>query len=274
MTILVGITIFILGLIVGSFVNVWVIRTGNGIGRYERSRCLSCTYQLGFFDLIPVASFLFLGGRCRKCKSKISRQYVFVELAMGVLFLLVFFRGGIIPPIFEIDMVYIIETVLMMIVSALLVAMTTYDIRHKIVPLQMSTPFVVLGLTFMGLEYFMGGANITNLFAGVLLFVPFLLLWYFSRGAWMGLGDIVLMFGIGTMLGFIGGISALLITFWGATIFLLVVMLPPLFFFDIRLFNVQKGTIMKAEIPLVPFLSLGTFLVLVYDIDIISLFIW
>ena len=81
--------VFVLGLIIGSFLNVVVLRlnTGESIIK-SRSKCFSCGHRLGFFDLIPVLSFVFQKGRCRYCQSKISRHYPLVELITGIVFVL------------------------------------------------------------------------------------------------------------------------------------------------------------------------------------------
>ena len=83
--------IFIFGLCIGSFLNVVVLRLEKGEGFVSgRSYCPHCKHNLAWFDLIPVASFLFLGGSCRYCSAKISWQYPLVEIATAAVFLLIF----------------------------------------------------------------------------------------------------------------------------------------------------------------------------------------
>ena len=87
----IGIIVFLFGITVGSFLNVLIYR----IPKKEefvktRSHCMSCGYQLEWYDLIPIFSWLSLGGKCRKCKSKISAQYPLIELLNGILWLLSF----------------------------------------------------------------------------------------------------------------------------------------------------------------------------------------
>src|SRR3989338_6713472 len=81
--------IFILGLCIGSFLNVVILRLEKSESIGGRSYCPHCKHPLTWFDLIPVFSFLFLGGKCRYCKAKISWQYPMVEIGTAVIFLLI-----------------------------------------------------------------------------------------------------------------------------------------------------------------------------------------
>src|SRR3989338_8110091 len=82
---------FILGLIIGSFLNVVICRfKARPLG--GRSACMSCQSKLSWYELIPLFSFLSLGGRCRNCKTGISIQYPLVELATGIIFTLLFLK--------------------------------------------------------------------------------------------------------------------------------------------------------------------------------------
>ncbi len=91
-----GIFFFILGIVVGSFLNVIVLRFRSGLKATQgRSICFSCGKTLQWYELIPVASFLFQGARCRGCNSRISWQYPLVELLTGAIFILVFLKEGL-----------------------------------------------------------------------------------------------------------------------------------------------------------------------------------
>ena len=82
--------IFAFGLIIGSFLNVIILRTYKGKSILGRSQCPKCKRQISWYDNIPLLSFIVLGGRCRQCRQKISWQYPMVELAAGLLFVLAF----------------------------------------------------------------------------------------------------------------------------------------------------------------------------------------
>lgn len=123
MVFLMGIFHFIFGTIVGSFLNVVVLRYNSSFSIYGRSGCPSCGKTLTWFELIPILSFFLQMGRCRVCGSRISLQYPLVEALTGVLFLFIFLKG--LPAAF---------TFYMFVISSLLVAILVYDIRHKIIP--------------------------------------------------------------------------------------------------------------------------------------------
>ncbi len=239
--------VFVLGLVVGSFLNVVIYRynTGRGVAR-GRSQCLSCTKTLRWFELVPLFSFLFQRGRCRSCLSKISWQYPAVELASGVLFVLLFqhFLGvdwG--KPLFLLSAV----------IWSLLLVITVYDLRHKIIPDGLVYAFGGLALwsAFLG----PGGAGVVNhILAGLALFAFFFLLWWFSGGRWMGLGDAKLALGVGLLLGPAGALSAVILAFWlGALVGVGLLIYG-------RLSGRGKSFTMKSEVPFAPFIILGLWL--------------
>src|SRR5271165_6313244 len=112
----------LLGLVIGSFLNVVIIRRGaRTIG--GRSGCLSCGAPLAWYDMVPVFSWLALLGRCRSCGSPISVQYPLVEASTAILFALI--GGSPLPLMMQ---------VLSLAICAILVLITAYDVRHTIIP--------------------------------------------------------------------------------------------------------------------------------------------
>lgn len=96
MNLIMGIFVFICGLIFGSFFNVCIFRIQKGESiAFPPSHCTSCNNELKWYDLVPVLSYLFLKGKCRCCKEHISLRYPIVELVTGILFYLVFLKFGI-----------------------------------------------------------------------------------------------------------------------------------------------------------------------------------
>jgi len=80
-----GILVLILGILIGSFLNVCIYRIPKGETIvYGRSHCMSCQKEIKWYDLIPVISYLILGGKCRYCKEKLSLQYPCIELINGL----------------------------------------------------------------------------------------------------------------------------------------------------------------------------------------------
>lgn len=249
---------FLLGACIGSFLNVVIYRYNTGMSINGRSQCFACSRQLTWFDMFPVASFLLFRGRCRTCKSKISWQYPLVELATALLFLAIFRIDG-----FSVNLIFDL------IVFSLLVVMTVYDIRHKIIPDGMVGLFVTAGLAKMLLPAMHGGHfSFLNFLAGFIFFVPFYLLWKVSDGRWIGLGDGKLAIGIGAFLGFTLGLTAIVVGFWIGAIFGLAYLglqrLSVSAWFSstaLGLFFARNSLTMKSELPFAPFLILGILIV-------------
>ncbi len=96
MNLIMGIFVFICGLIFGSFFNVCIFRIQKGESiAYPPSHCTSCSNELKWYDLVPVLSYVVLKGKCRYCKEKISLRYPIIELITGILFYLIFLKYGI-----------------------------------------------------------------------------------------------------------------------------------------------------------------------------------
>ncbi len=247
---------FIFGTIVGSFLNVVSLRFKTGMGISGRSKCMSCSKELSWLELIPLLSFFLQKGSCKKCKSKISWQYPLVEFLAGALFVLIFFKF---PPLTYQGM---ITTSIQILVACLLLIIIIHDIKHKIIPDSFVYTFDALAL----ISLFIGGIswwhmpNLESLIAGPLLAMPFALLWLISKGKWMGLGDAKLVIGIGWLLGVNGGINAIILAFWiGAVVSV------------IWLFARKKLFKPKTEIPFGPYLILGMYLVLIFGIQVMDI---
>lgn len=291
MTILFGVFYFILGTFVGSFLNVAALRHNTGqsviVGR---SHCFSCGKVLMWFELIPILSYFAILGKCRSCKSTISLQYPLVELLTGVLFLGVFLKF---VPLLEQSLFYFLFfTLYFLTIISLLIIILIYDIRHTIVPNLFV--YIFIGLSFFllfinpevaggvnGAHFFISIPTMLDFFAGPTVFLPFFLLWFIGRGAWMGLGDGKLALGIGWLLGLAGGFSAVILGFWlGAFMGLLLLLMPYCMrtlqhtgFLGSRLFSWRKRFTMKSEIPFAPFLIIGFLLVFFFDVNVLEIII-
>ena len=240
------IPIFILGLAVGSFLNVLVFRLNTGKSLlFGRSLCLSCKTTLNWYELLPVVSFCWQRGRCVHCGAIISFQYPLLELMSGGVFALAFLKFGL-----------SLKLLIYILVSSIFLAITAYDLRHKIIPNQLIYPAIVLGLisqivATLAVTSSFGGwtANAPNLLAGPIFFSFFALLWLVSDGKWMGFGDAKLVLAIGWLLGLSAGFAALLYGFWAGALV------------GIALLFVRRPYFtMKQEIPFAPFLIFGFFL--------------
>lgn len=191
--------LFVLGLIIGSFVNVLVYRLPRSQGVVRgRSRCPCCHKTLSWLDLVPVISFLALRGRCRYCQKPIGWQYPLVELATGGLFAAAgYFMSAIRGP----------DLVFSLFILVLLLALALTDWQHLILPDELIAAGIV-GTLFYGIvgRWGMGTAHY-NVFspgywgAALGFFGVLYLVWLWSKGTWIGLGDAKLMGWMGLVFG-------------------------------------------------------------------------
>jgi len=281
MIVALGVIGFVFGIIIGSFLNVVALRYNTGRSLNGRSGCFSCGHTLHAKELIPVFSWLFQRGRCVYCSCKISTYYIWGELLAGVSFALValrfLFSGVRVTEIMNLP--YIIGTLFLWLVVAVLVIIFLYDIRHKIIPDKLSFWFSLLAFISMWLFKFSDGIftyvgfhipTWSHFLAGILIPIPFILIWYLSKGRLIGLGDPKLMVGMGFLLGMQQGISSVMISFWLGAIIVLGYML----IMSIRnktLSMRPRVDIMKIEIPFAPFLITGLLMVAISGLNIFAL---
>lgn len=252
----------ILGLIVGSFLNVVILRhKEKGIG--GRSGCMSCGALLTWRDLIPIASWIILAGRCRHCGSRVSIQYPLVEGTTAVLF--AGMTHALIPSVVSVVTTDTLVTLLISFgIIALLVMIAVYDIRHTIIPDEWSYGFASLSLLWtLSQNGYSVEVGLWGVLAALVCASPFAALWFVSRGRWMGLGDAKLALGIGSLLGVINGITAILIAFWiGALVSILFLIVLPRIIHLLRLgYRRSYRFSMTSEIPFGPYLIFGCILI-------------
>lgn len=239
--------IFILGVLIGSFLNVCIYR----IPRkepvvYNRSHCIHCKERLNFIDLIPVLSFIFLKGKCRYCNKQISIYYPIVEFLTGIIFLITYLHIGFSSLLIKYLFIF-----------AVLIIITFIDIEHKIIPNKLVFIFLIWSI---GWQLFYPQLTWNNILSGAILGGGILLLTaIISRGG-MGGGDIKLMFAAGLFLGLANTALALFLAFLSGSIVGIVLML-------LRI----KGR--KDPIPFGPFLSFGIFVAVLWGYVIIDLYL-
>lgn len=195
-TILLYITIFIFGIVIGSFLNVCIYRIPKKEDIVKiNSHCMSCNYNLKWYDLIPLFSYIFLGGRCRKCKTKLSIQYPLIEGLNGILYVLVVAVNG-----------FTIESLLYCLMFSALVTLSVIDFRTYEIPFGINLFILALGLIRVAMDY----RNFLDYLIGFISVSGFLYLLYLvTKGRGIGGGDIKLMAVSGLMLGWKCNILAL-----------------------------------------------------------------
>lgn len=228
----------ILGAITGSFLNVLILRLYEGITLLGRSRCVHCEQQLRARHLVPVLSWLALGGKCAFCRRPIHIQYPLVEIASMLLFFLAYMRHPFFldPAVWP---TFVFEILLLL----TFLALVTFDLRWRILPIEPMIVATVMAFAWNGLS---GALSWSSTIAGMLFGGIFLgaQVW-FSRGRWMGEGDPWLGVLMGAWLGWPSIVIAFYLTYVGGGLIVLGLLVAGL---------VRRGS----RIPFAPFLALGT----------------
>ena len=180
--------IFLYGIVIGSFLNVCMIRIPKGesivtIG----SHCVKCNYRLRWYDLIPLFSYLFLRGKCRNCGERISPQYPVIEFINGLVYVFIFLIKGL-----------TIDSLLISLLFSCLLTLSVIDFKTFEIPVGFNIFIAVLGVIRVLTDL----DNFLNYIIGAVCISLFLLILYaVSGGRAIGGGDIKLMAAAGLFLG-------------------------------------------------------------------------
>ena len=187
-TIFLYVVIFLYGIVIGSFLNVLIYRVPKKENiAVVRSHCMSCGYQLKWFDLIPLFSWLALRGKCRKCGERISVQYPIIEALNGILYLVVFHHYGL-----------SVESLLYCLLFSALLALSVIDFRTYEIPVGFNYFILALGLIRVVTDF----QNWSTYGIGFLAVSVFLyLLYVVTGGRGIGGGDVKLMAACGLLIG-------------------------------------------------------------------------
>lgn len=184
---------FILGIIIGSFLNVCIYRIPRGESVvFPASHCTSCGVPLKWYNLIPLLSYIFQRGKCSYCGEKISLQYPIIELLDGFVYLYMYSHFG-----FNIDFIFY------SIVFSILIVISIIDFMYQIIPDSLNIIILIIAIIYKIFKYRLYGVspNIVNSILGILLSSGlFLLIAVISKGG-MGGGDIKLIGVLGFVLG-------------------------------------------------------------------------
>ncbi len=231
---------FLLGLVVGSFLNVVILRGAAGESLGGRSRCTSCGKVLSVRELIPVVSFVIQKARCRSCGAGLSWQYPLVELATACGYL---FAAWLLLPGLGADLTSVFVLVSAYVGIAAVIVIVVADFRFQVIP-----DGAVVALLAMGvLAGIARHALVRDAAAALVLALFFAALWLVSRGRWMGFGDAKLTLATSLIVGFPASLAAFLFSFWLGGI----AAVPLLLF---------KKRAMQSRIPFGPFIIAGTIL--------------
>ena len=234
----------ILGLVIGSFLNMLIPRLHQGEKGifFGRSHCTECKKQLKGLELIPLISYLWLRGKCRHCKKHISLWYPATEIITALTF-------GILTLITPDLQTWLWQTGMFIILLFILF----YDLRYK----EIHDGVMIPGIVFAALASFFIGDFVDSLIGGVIGFTFFALQYVISRGRAIGAGDMRIGAFMGLMLGWHLTIVALVVSYIFGSIISLI------------LLGTKKAT-GKTAIPLGPFLVFGTVIAFFYGNKILE----
>ena len=238
--------VFILGSIWGSFSNVCIHRLPNNKGVAKgRSYCPSCKKPIRWYDNIPIFSYVLLKAKCRDCSVKINIKYLLVELICALSFVWFFYLFGL-----------SLTTLLFFILSIFFVIIFFIDLKHFIIPNELTFPLMAIGLFKSfdpNLNQYLFPNFLNSLVGGV---AGYLIIWMIifiykrlRNKEGMGLGDAKLLSAIGFWFGWI---SIPFILFFSSFI-ALVLAIPSL---------INKSKNLSSQIPFGPYLILGCILYL------------
>lgn len=220
-----------LGAAVGSFLNVVILRTRSGESSTRgRSKCPHCGHELAWFELIPLASFIWLRGRCRHCRRGIAWQYPLVECFTVIAFIAV---AWTLPLSWSMLLGWVVVSCLILV--------AVYDFRWALLPDGFTLSLALAGLA----SAVVSGLPLLDIFLGGLAGAGFFGLQYvLSRKRWVGSGDILLGAALGLLLGWrMLGLALFLAYFVGALVA------------SVLLLMRRQHT--SASIPFGPYLALG-----------------
>jgi len=241
--------IFLMGLCIGSFLNVCIYRLPESKSIvHPRSMCPNCDTLIPFYDNIPLFSYLWLKGQCRRCKVKISMRYPMVELLGGLVALGTYLRFGL-----------TIETLIYYVFIAALLVVTFIDLDHRIIPDVITLPgipicfaasFALPAITYKDalLGILVGGGSL------------FLVAWVYTiltKKEGMGGGDIKLLAMMGAIVGWKGVLFTIFVASLVGTLAGFAVMLQS-----------RKG--MKLAVPFGPFLSIGSITYIFFGTELVT----
>ncbi len=252
--------LFVFGVAIGSFLNVVTLRYDGEHFLFDakaiggRSHCMHCKRTLQWFELIPIASFLIQGGRCRECKARLNIQYPIVELLSGLIFVFVplaVFAGAstATSPALE-------ATLWVAIFEALLV-MSVIDIRMGIIPDEINIFLAVAGVLLAIVPGWQGSVVLSTLIGGAVAGIFFALLIAVTRGKGMGMGDLKLAIPLGLLFGWPDIIFVLAFSFIIGAV--------------VGVFAIARGkSSMRSSLPFGPFLALGAAAMFFWGVPILG----
>lgn len=238
--------ILVLGLLIGSFLNVCIYRIPRGESiAYPPSHCTNCGNNIKSYDLIPVISYIFfLQGKCRYCGEKISIRYPITELFTGVVFMLTYKYYGM-----------SMEFIKFAVLSCFLIVIGMVDFDTTDVYFKTTMSGIIVGIVFL-IVYYFNGYNIWTYILGALIGGGFISLVILITGG-MGWGDAEICFLAGMYLG------------WKLTLVMLFLSVVLGGIIGLLLIATKKKS-KKDYIPFGPYIALGAMIAMIWGDEILK----
>jgi leader peptidase (prepilin peptidase)/N-methyltransferase len=262
-----AIVAFGFGVIIGSFLNVYIYRFHTGKSLSGSSHCLSCGAPLRWYDLFPLLSYVGLRGRCRQCGCKIPIRYFLVELTTGVLF------AGALSLTTDISLI-----LLWWFIFSVMVVITVYDYYHFIIPDSLTVTLLVAALALVSYQEYIAAGSLQDIAVRIGAALAgsafFLALWLISKGAWLGFGDVKLAVPLGVLVGTAQVFSFVVLSFWiGAGVSLLILAVAWLLERGKRHLQLPElGLTMKSAVPFAPFMVASSLVIIFTHFNALALF--
>ena len=169
------IIIFIMGITFGSFYTLAVYRIPKGEDiTHTHSYCPNCNHKLSFFDLIPIFSYIFLGGKCRYCKQKIRPRYLILETISGLFFVMIAYLMGL--SIYNLETIKIIEYIFFILYFTFIILMAGIDKENRMINKPILMYGVIISIMYIVYLYIIEKTSIYRYVIYIALFVILLLL--------------------------------------------------------------------------------------------------
>jgi len=243
--------VFIVGLAIGSFLNVVIYRLPKGYSIVRPgSFCPNCRKKILWYENVPLVSYILLKGRCSNCGERISVRYPIVEVLSGVIALFLYRRYGL-----SLDFFFVYSFVMA------LFAITLIDWEHRIIPDELSLPFIIVGIvwSFLSPERSLTGSALGALVGGGGLLLIGYLYKLIRHTEGMGGGDVKLMAMIGAFVGIRLVFPVLLIASFAGSIY--------------GVFLMKKGLGAKATVAFGSFLAPSAAICLLYGETFLSYYL-
>lgn len=232
----------IAGFFIGSFLGVVVDRVPFNKTIFKgRSKCDNCKKKLGIIDLIPIASYLILKGKCRYCNKKLSLYYPFYEIVTGLIYFITTWYL-----LLRFESLNFLTLFFYLFIASILIVVFFTDLKYGVIPDGIIISGIIITLIFIILNS--PTLVLSYLYSAIVAFLFLLFLFLITKGKGMGFGDVKFAFLMGLLLGFPSIIVSFYIAFLTGA------------FISIILILCRGKHFLKKTIPFGPFLSLATYI--------------